>query len=157
MQLRAGRAEAAAAVWRWQDAVEDSGSGEGAGRARLKGLLQATLAAAVGAGLYFWGRTTVATVVFSVAAIVGLSALVSPTGLFRAIEALFAALGAATGRALTWIVVVPLFYVFFLPFGALMRRGRRDRLQRFYEQDASSYWEPHAGVRAASGSRERQY
>ena len=42
-------------------------------------------------------------------------------------------------------------------FGRLLRRGRRDRLQRRFEQDAPSYWEPHRGMRVASDSRRRQY
>jgi hypothetical protein len=50
---------------------------------------------------------------------------------------------------------VPIFYLLFAPFGELLRRGRRDRLHRYFEPDAESYWEPHMVIR--SSSRERQY
>ena len=36
---------------------------------------------------------------------------------------------------------IPLFYIFFLPFGKLLRRGRRDRMQRYSDEEAKSYWE----------------
>ena len=78
-------------------------------------------------------------------------------GLIAAIERLFLALGHATGKLLTWMLLVPMFYGFFMPFGWLMRRGLRDRLKRHLEPDAETYWEPHAGPTAASISHERQY
>jgi hypothetical protein len=119
--------------------------------------LQAAVAALLGGAiLFFWSRA-IGTVVLAVASIVGLSALVSPLGLYAAIERLFLALGRATGRVLTWVLLVPVFYGFFAPFGSLLRRGRRDRLKRRLEPDAASYWEPHAGPTAGSSSQERQY
>ena len=92
--------------------------------------------------------------VLCVAAIILFSALVSPTGLYRGIQGLFATLGNATGRALTWLMLVPLFYLFFLPFGVLLRRGRRDRLKRYFEPDKESYWEPHKHFSAADHERQ---
>jgi hypothetical protein len=97
----------------------------------------------------------VAYLAFAMAAGVLLSALLSPHGLHAGLERLFEATGRAVGRAMTWIVMLPLFYLFFLPFGRLRRRGRRDRLRRYFEADADTYWEPHAPV--PSSSRERQY
>jgi hypothetical protein len=38
------------------------------------------------------------------------------------------------------VLLVPLFVLFFLPFGLLARRGRRDRLGRFFDPDAPTYW-----------------
>jgi hypothetical protein len=115
------------------------------------------LVLAVGAVLFaFWSRP-IGTVVLVVGGTIGLSALASPTGLYAGIEGLFAALGRWTGRGLTWLLLVPLFYLFFLPFGLLLRRGRRDRLKRYFEQEAETYWEPHSGPTASSPWRTRQY
>jgi hypothetical protein len=63
------------------------------------------------------------------------------------------------GRLLTWVLLVPLFYAFFLPFGALLRRGRSDRLARRFDAGATSYWEPRESRRPthASGQLDRQY
>ena len=51
--------------------------------------------------------------------------------------------------------MIPIFYLFFLPFGKLLRRGRHDRLRRYYESEAESYWEPHTPMQ--SSSLERQF
>ena len=151
-----GRPEAAAVVWDWRNRAAGVG-GPAASRVRLRGLLQAVVAALFGGALFFFWSRTIGSVVLAVASLVGLSALASPLGLFAAIERLFLALGRATGRVLTWLLLVPVFYAFFAPFGQLLRRGRRDRLKRQLEPDAASYWEPHAGPTAASSSLERQY
>jgi hypothetical protein len=110
--------------------------------------------AAVASALYLFWSQAVGTVVFCIAAIILLSALASPTGVYRAIQGLFETLGNVTGRVLTWVMLVPLFYLFFLPFGLLMRRGRRDRMKRFFEPDAESYWEPHKAFSAADHERQ---
>jgi hypothetical protein len=151
-----GRPEAAAVVWDWRNRATGS-SGPGAARMRLQGLVQAEVAAGFGGVLFLFWSQTIGSIVLTVAGIVGFSALVSPLGLFAAIERLFLALGRATGRLLTWILLVPVFYGFFAPFGQLLRRGRRDRLKRRLEPEAATYWEPHEGPTAASSSLERQY
>jgi hypothetical protein len=152
----AGRPEAAAAIWSWEERP-GTPHGETAGSARRRGLLRAIVVLAMGGLLFaFWSRT-LGTVVLVVGGVIGFSALISPTGLYAGVEGLFVALGRWTGRGLTWLLLVPLFYLFFLPFGLLLRRGRRDRLKRYLEQDAESYWEPHSGATAASSSRMRQY
>jgi hypothetical protein len=89
------------------------------------------------------------------AALVLLTALVSPHGLHAAVQRLFEATGRAGGRGNTRLVMVPLFYLFFLPFGKLRRSGRRDRLRRWFDRDADTYWEPHAAV--PTSTWERQY
>jgi hypothetical protein len=156
VSVSTGRPEAAAVVWNWRDRATGFRKVT-AGRVRLRGLLQAALAALLGSAiLFFWSRA-IGTAVLAIATIVAFSALASPLGLFAAIERLFLTLGHATGTLLTWILLVPVFYGFFVPFGRLMRRGRRDRLKRHLEADAETYWEPHAGPTAASTSHERQY
>jgi hypothetical protein len=55
---------------------------------------------------------------------------------------------------MTWIVMIPIFYLFFLPFGKLLRRGRNDRLRRYYEREAETYWEPHTPMQASSLERQ---
>ena len=85
------------------------------------------------------------------------SVLVSPNGLYLGIERLFDLLGRLLGRGMTWLLLVPIFFLFFLPFGALLRRGRRDRLKRWFDPEADSYWEQHEGPTAGSPERARQY
>ncbi len=154
----AGRAEAAAAIWDWRPAAGARGDAAGeAGRKRLRGVVQALVTAGVGGLLLFFSLRVPAFVAFGLAGLVGVSALVAPTSLFAAIEHAFLGLGRWTGWLLGWVLLVPVFYLFFAPFGRLLRRGRRDRLQRRFDREAPSYWEPHRGLRVASDSHRRQY
>ena len=67
-------------------------------------------------------------------------------GVYATIERGIDALARRTGIALGWVLLVPVFYLFFLPFGLVMRRGRRDRMQRRFETEAISYWESREAV-----------
>ncbi len=153
-EQRAGRARAAAVIWRWRDA-EPEPEAESSARMRLRGSLQALGGAAFGLASYlFWSRT-IAYLAFAAAALVLFAALVSPRGLYAFLRRVFDATGRGVGRAMAWVVMVPIFFLFFMPFGKLLRRGRHDRLRRYFEPDAETYWEPHLVI--PSSSRERQY
>jgi hypothetical protein len=153
--LRVGNPKASAVIWRWRSEEPEAEAAPSATSQRVRGTLQALVGAAFGlASGLFWSKT-VAIVAFTAAGVVLFCALVSPNGLYALLHRLFEATGRVVGRAMTWIVMVPIFYLFFLPFGKLLRRGRRDRLRRYYEPDAATYWEPHMVMK--SSSRERQY
>ena len=155
---RAGRPEAAAAIWSWRERASAPAPDPARG-ARLRGSLQALAAAAAAAAvLLLWSRG-VALVMFGFAALVLVAALLSPGGLYAGLHRLFAATGHLMARLLTWALLAPLFYAFFLPFGLLLRRGRRDRLARRFDPGATTYWEPR-DARAptlASAHLDRQY
>ncbi len=147
-----GRPEAAAAIWNWRSEMSKRVLPSPA-RARVRGVLQALSGMSIGALMLFFWSPTVGWVVLSIASVVLLSALVSPTGLFAGIERAFRALGISFGR----LLLAAVFYLFFLPFGALFRRGKNDRMRRFYELDAASYWESPDAARMISTSRQRLY
>ena len=153
-----GRSSAAAAIWRWDEVDgETVDVGAVARRKRLRGLVQGLVAGSLGGVMFWLGLRTPATVVWTLAVVVSGSAVLAPMSLYAAIERGFATLGRWTGLALGWILLTPVFYLFFAPFGKLLRRGRRDRLQRRLDPDATSYWEPHEGMRVASDSYLRQF
>ncbi len=155
-QARPGRAKAAAAIWDWRGEHSQTPAARSS-RPRLRGTLQALAGAGVGALIFALLSRIAGTVVMSIAAVILLSALLSPAGLYAGIERLFAALGRRVGTSLTWIVLPLLFYLVFLPFGMIFRSGRRDPMKRFYEADAESYWSPRQVGRSGSASRTRQY
>ncbi len=155
-QARPGRAKAAAAIWDWRGERSQTPAARPS-RPRLRGTLQALAGAAVGALIFALLSRIAGTVVMSIATLILLSALLSPTGLYAGIERLFAALGRRVGAGLTWIVLPLVFYLIFLPFGTLFRGGRRDPMKRFYEADAESYWSPRRVGRSGSAFRTRQY
>ena len=160
-QLKPGRPEAAAAIWSWQSpaATRTALRKAAIGPARLRGTLQASAGLAVAGLLAWWGNRTAATVVGSVATFVLLSALLSPLGLFTAIERAFLVLGRWIGQGLTWTLLPVIFYTFFVPFSVLFRRGRRDSMKRFFDAEAATYWSSRASGtgRTASTSHERPY
>jgi hypothetical protein len=144
-------------IWNWQERAERPAPQGGAARARWIGSLQGMALVALGAGLHlFWSRG-VGTVVLTIGSAILVSALVSPTGLYAAIRRFFTRLGHWTGSALNWLLMPALFYAIFYPLGRVLRRGRRDRLRRWLEPEAETYWEPHEGFTAASTSPEKQY
>jgi hypothetical protein len=106
--------------------------------------------------LAFWSRG-LGSVALALSALVVLSALVSPTGIYAALERGLEALTRATGLALTWVFMSLVFFAIVTPFGLLFRRGARDPMRRFYEPAASTYWSEHALGRSASRMRARQF
>ena len=155
MVLREGNPKAAAAIWHWRAEEPVSEARPSAASVRLRGSLQALVGAAFGLASHLFWSKTVAIVAFTAAGLVLFCALASPHGLYALLRRLFEATGRVVGRAMTWIVMVPIFYLFFLPFGKLMRRGRRDRLHRYFDAEAETYWEPHTPI--PTSSLERQY
>jgi len=156
-EQRPGRAEAALAIWSWRDPPPRGSHPRPANRARLRGSIQAAVVAAIGGLLLLLGLRTVAWVMQGAAAILLLAALASPRGLYAVLDGMARAIGRRIGRVLTWLLLVPLFYLFFTPFGLLFRRGRRDRLKRYSDGEAPTYWEALEGPTAASASHETQW
>jgi hypothetical protein len=153
--LRPGRPEAAMEIWDFRG--QQAPGEEARRRARLRGCLQAAVAVAVGGLLLALGHRAVGGVVLGVASLVALAALLSPLGAFAAIERAFGALGHWMGQLLTWMLLPVVFYLFFVPFGWLFRRGRRDSMRRYFEAEAPSYWTDRERGRAGSAQRARQY
>jgi hypothetical protein len=156
-EQRSGRAEAALAIWNWRDPQPHGPPPPPVSRVRVRGSLQAAIVAAIALLLLLLGLRTIALVMLGAATIVLLAALTSPRGIYAVLDGMAQAIGRRIGRALTWLLLVPLFYLFFLPFGLLFRRGRRDRLKRSFDSEAPTYWEALEGPTAASSSHEAQW
>jgi hypothetical protein len=154
---RPGRAEASAIIWQWAKLAASETSPHNYSAQRRRGSLQAAFGVAAG-GLFLWiGWSRLAWGVFTTAALLLMSALLSPGGVYATLDRLARSFAQRLGRILMWSTMVPVFYLFFFPFGTLFRRGRRDRLKRFFQPDAPTYWEPHAGPTAATKSHASQF
>jgi hypothetical protein len=149
--------DAAPLDWGWGDVTVVAAPAPTPRQIRIRGTVQFLVGATVATLFYLYGPVAIAYAVYTFASLVLLSALTSPTGLYAGFDRLFHWTGRLVGRALTWALMVPLFYGVFLPFGKLFRRGARDRMRRHMEPDAATYWEPHSGNTAASTSHTRQY
>jgi hypothetical protein len=154
-RIRSGRPEAAAAIWDWHRAGSPESLREPSARLRIRGALQALAGGMAGVLIFVLWSRTVAAVALGVAGLILLASYFSPTGLYATLRRLFDATGIALGKITTPIAMAMLFYLFFLPFGRLLRRGRRNQLKPQFEAEAATYWEPHPA--ATAESRERQY
>ena len=157
LEVEQGRPEAAAAIWNWKVSTDSSAEAPSTARIRIRGALQAAVGVAVGALVYNFVSTTVGTLICAIGGSIGLAALVSPLGLFAVIERAFVALGGLLARGLTWVLMPSIFYLLFLPFGFLFRRGRRDAMKRYYDGEASSYWTVREQQRPTLETQSRQF
>ncbi len=154
---RPGRPEAAAIVWNWREPGPTTAAPPEAARLRLRGALQGMIGLGVGALVLGFVSRPLGLFIVGVASLILLAALLSPTGLFAAIDRGMLALGRGVGQAISWLTLPLVFYLFFVPFGLSFRRGRRDSMKRFYEPSASSYWSDRTQGIVASASRSRQF
>ena len=157
MSERPGRPQAAMAIWPWREDEFPAPDGSSASRVRLRGVLQGSVGLTVAALVYYFISHTAGWVIGTIASTITLAALISPEGLFAGIEAGFRATGRVLGRLLTWTLLSSIFYAFFLPFGALFRRGRKDAMKRFYDPEAPSYWSSRKSREAGLDFYKRQY
>ena len=107
---------------------------------RWEGVVRGLAGAAVGGVLFYFGATILARVAWVGAGLVLLAALASPDGLYAAIGRGLALVGHGIGKLLAVTLLTPLYWLFFVPFGRLLRAGRRDRLERWFDPAAPTYW-----------------
>jgi len=116
----------------------------------------ALIGAAAGGILWWLDHGLMAQVVWGITGFLVLTALVSPHGIYAAIRRALDRFGYLVGRVLSWVLLMPLFYLFFFPFGLLARRGHRDAMKRWTEPEAPTYWTDREDTRTAE-SYERQF
>jgi len=139
--VQTGNPKAAMAIWAWKASRERTGSASGAaGHARREGAIRAAVGAALGTGALLLGHPTLATVIWSIAGLTLLAALASPLGVYRWIQRGIGALAHGVGVFLSWLLLPVFFFGFCLVFGLLARRGRKDRLERWFDEGAPTYW-----------------
>ncbi len=150
-----GRPEAARAIW---TVLPSPGASDSERRAtiahrRVAGSIRALIGGCLGILAYSFLSRAMGIAILTLSSLVLFAALVSPAVLYAGIERLIAVSSEWVKRFVTFATMVSLFYLLFLPFGKLSRRGRRDRLNRHFDADASTYWVSHRGTRDARSHR----
>ncbi|MBK8168955.1 MAG: hypothetical protein IPK60_01270 [Sandaracinaceae bacterium] len=153
-EVRVGRAEASSKIWQWQSA-------EAKDRARRSleqraGILRGAVGGCFAAILFWLHRPITALVVAGLAGITLLLAVFSPTHAYPILSRGVELLARLVGIVLTYILLVPVFLLFFVPFGLLARRGKNDRLNRDFDRARASYWIGR-GHETKPGSLEKPY
>lgn len=110
-------------------------------RAALQSLVPLTVAAVV-----VWKDRTVAGGALSVIGVVVLASGLFLPSLFLKLERGGRWLGHAAGISLTWLLLVPMFYLVFLPGRLILILTRRDPMARKFPTTESTYWIPRKPV-----------
>lgn len=101
--------------------------------------LQALIPFAVAAFLTWKGRMVAGGVVAGVGAVVLLSGLLVPA-LFLKLEQGGRWLGKAAGIGLTWLLLVPMYYLVFAPGRLILMMTGNDPMARQFPTKATTYW-----------------
>ena len=136
----------ARAVWPWDKPA--AALADGRPRLRRKALIQALVMAAVAALFFFWRGPIVFPAILGGLAAVNLALGLAAPRAFGAIDRGMQAFGRGAGVAVTWLLLVPFFYITFGFARLVLIAARKDPLHRRFPDTAASYWIPH---RAASG------
>jgi TM2 domain-containing membrane protein YozV len=124
--------------WRYQrgkPSISRNGSRTG------KLIIQSIIAFAVAALFAFvFHRVIFAGIVAGIGLIILVCGLFIPR-VYSAIERLIGVFAFGVGQFLTWLLLVPFYYLCFLPARIILSLSRRDPMKRVWDQSASTYWD----------------
>lgn len=124
---------------------------------RVHGARRAGIGLGAAALLHVLGHGRIALIAASLATMILATALVSPNRAYVALTKYLDLFGKSVGRLLTLLTMIPIFYLVFLPFGLLLRRGKSDPMKRFFERESLSYWENRPEDNTTAVCHERPY
>lgn len=127
----------AAVAWPWREAGKSqSDPAHGAIR---RGLKQTVIMAAVAAALFFLGHRILPRVVIGMAGINLILAVAAPRA-FAAVERFWLWVAHGAGVAATWALLVPFFYLCFLPARLVLLARGRDPMRRRFPSPEPTCW-----------------
>ena len=125
------------AVWPWQVAVEYN---KGSNKKRIfKTTVQVVSMIVVGLLLSYFGKRIVSVIIFMVAGVVMVCGLFIPPA-FRVIDDFGKKMGYWVAIGLTWVLLVPFFFICFVPARLILGLQGKDPLTRTLDPSAESYW-----------------
>lgn len=104
--------------------------------------IQFVVMAGVGLLFFFFEHTIMAYVLWGISALL-LSGLLFFPGVLRGFEKTGRGLARGIGAGITWLLLVPFFYVVFSAGRLFLRLRGRDPMRRVLDPSMSSYWTPH--------------
>ena len=129
-------------VWPWQKGL----AAQPAEKHGLRATVQAGILAAVGAGLFFGlHHKAMAGAAWAMGALVWISGLWIPR-LFKAIERLGHRLGQGTGILLSYLLLVPFYFLVFAPAHAVLALRGKDPMNRRFPSPDESCWTPKKSI-----------
>ncbi|MDA3799156.1 MAG: hypothetical protein PF692_08765 [Kiritimatiellae bacterium] len=132
------QSEVSKAVWPWcqkDDGVNASNI--------KKAMIQFVVMICIGGLLYYkFHKEIMSYVVFALAWVVFISGIALPK-VFNAIEKFGSFLGMAVGTIITWALLLPFFFICFVPGRIILLLAKKDPLERNFDKDAETYFTPY--------------
>lgn len=128
-------------VWPWRTPPQASATGVWPRRRRV--LLQCAVTAVIATLLTWWlGRYRLGLFLYCLSAVILVCGFLAPK-VFDTLERLGQKLAHIVALALTWILLMPFFYLCFAPARLILKLTGKDPLHRRFERNRSSYWMDH--------------
>ena len=136
------RREPSSVVWSWRGGDnEEHARAREAAAARKRGLLGGLIGLSVAAVFFFFLKRPVpAAVIAAVALLFTLLALLSPLTGYKALTRALDRFGYIVATAVTWVLLTILYFLLFLPLGAILRLRGKLRIARDFDPRRPSYW-----------------
>lgn len=135
---RRGRPEAAETIWRWRERAGHER--ERIARLQRHGIVRGAIAVGLGGALLWLDHAMMAGLALTLGVVTLGLAIASPGVGYARMERAVDRLASIVGTVVGFVLLAPVFFLFFVPFRLLARRGRRDRLMRELERERASYW-----------------
>ncbi|MBU4211868.1 MAG: hypothetical protein L6437_13405 [Kiritimatiellae bacterium] len=130
-------------TWPWRDPIAVSLTTGRSGGHKRRAVIQAVIMAAVATLMTMvWHKIWLGLAIYSLSAVVIISGFLIPT-LFRALERVGQWLGRMVGIGITWLMLMPFFYLCFAPARLILKLMGKDPMHRRFERNRSSYWVDH--------------
>ena len=124
-------------IWPWQQAAK---APESTRPTLAFSVMTLLIAWVIGFTLYYFNHVTIAMVAFSISTFVFIASRFFPK-VYAAIELIFQKFSVLVGKSITWILLVPFFYVCFSIGRIAQILKKKDPMHRTLDPDATSYWQ----------------
>lgn len=127
-------------VWPWRDREQKKACAL-ARRRQHRLLLQVTIALAAGALMLILNFRRTGTIAICVGTVIFIIGILVPR-LYDAIDRAVMLAARAVGQVLTWVMLVPFFYLCFLPGRLILMARGKDPMLRKCPSGEATYWVP---------------
>ena len=139
-------------TWNWTASEDEDVAQKTTSHSHKKVLITTPIALGIAFFVYrVLQHTTMACIIVGISLFIAFSAFVMPS-VYRSIDGFFQKLAHWIGIGMTWLLLVPAFFILFLPGRIFFLLRGKDPLRLKLLPDESSYWIPHPGV-----TREEHY
>jgi len=124
---------------------------------RTGAALQGAIGLILALVIYLFLSKIFGVIVCSIALLLTVLAFCAPIAVYTPIKGGLARLSTIVGTTISFVVLLALYCLFFVPFGLLFRRGRRNKLSLDFAAERSSYWIDRNASSEPSSGKKKNY